>query len=318
MPDPYRGASLLAPDAYERARDFLRSAARPLERRAFEHAFEAGPAWSLFDALAAYQNPDGGFGHGLEPDAQTGASGALATSVALRRLAEADAGRDHPLVRRAVAYLERSLDPLARVWRIVPEATADAPHAPWWAAAGLEERFGGFALNPKADLVAQLYALGPAADEGWLDVLAEDVVRAVEARAPDGLEMHDLIGAARLVDAPHLSPALRRRLLDRLAPLAEASVGRTPEVWAAYGLEPLALAPRPDAALGAVLAEPLQTQLDHLIAAQADDGAWWPTWSWGTGSDDAAWAASRRAWAGVLTLDALRRLRAFGRLPGEG
>jgi len=316
MTDPDGGATLLAPEAYERARAFLRGGARPLELRAFEHAFEAAPAWPLFDAFVRYQNPDGGFGHGLEPDALTGASGALATSVALRCLVEAAAGRDHPLVRRAVAYLERSLDPLQRVWRIVPEATADAPHAPWWAAAGLEERFHGFALNPKADIVAQLYALGPAADEGWLDGLAEEVVREVEVRAPAGLELHDLIGAARLVDAPHLSPALRRRLLDRVAPLAEASVGRTPDAWAAYGLEPLALAPRPDAALGALLAEPLQAQLDHLIAAQADDGAWWPTWTWGRGSDDASWSASRRAWAGVLTLEALRRLRAFGRLAG--
>jgi hypothetical protein len=308
----------LSHDRYRCARDFLMERARPLERKAFEHAFERAPAWPVLDELARFQNPDGGFGHGLEPDALTGASGALATSVALRYLAEVEAGADHALVRRAVAYLEQTLEPATRAWRIVPEATADAPHAPWWAQEALEERFGGFAINPRADLLAQLYALGPAADEGWLDTLAEDVVRTAETRASTGLEMHDLIGLVRLLDAPHLSPALRRRLLDLAAPRAAADVGRTPDDWDAYGLGPLALAPRPDAALAGVLVEPLHAQLDHLIDTQAEDGAWWPNWSWGEGADPDAWASSRTAWAGMLTLDALRQLRAFGRLEGDG
>jgi hypothetical protein len=308
----------LTRDRFQLARAFMVERARPLERRAFAHAFDGAPAWPVLDAVARFQNPDGGFGHGLEPDALTGASGALATGVALRYLADVDAGPDHPLVRGAVGYLELTLDPATRAWRIVPEATSDAPHAPWWAREGLEERFGGFALNPRADILAQLYALGPAADEGWLDTLAEDVVRTAEVRASTGLGMHDLIGVVRLLDAPHLSPALRRRLLDLAVPLAEAGVGRTPEAWAEYGLKPVALAPRPDAALAGVLAEPLHAQLDHLIATQADDGAWWPQWSWGDDADPAAWASSRTAWAGMLTLDALRQLRAFGRIEADG
>ncbi len=304
----------LTPDRYLRARAFLHDRARPLERAAFEHDFEGGPAWPVFDALAAFQNPDGGFGHGLEPDARTGASGALATSVALHRMAEVRAPSDHPMVRAAVDYLKATIDPVTGTWRIVPEATADAPHAPWWSQDGLEERFQGFVLNPKADLVAQLYALCPSADEPWLDGLATDVLREVEARAAAGMEMHDLIGVAHLLDAPHVAPGVRSRLLTLAVPLAEAAVGRTAEAWSGYGLKPLALAPRPESALAAALDGPLQAQLDHLVATQAEDGAWWPVWSWGDGADADAWAASRVAWAGMLTLDALRQLRAFGRL----
>jgi hypothetical protein len=223
------------------------------------------------------------------------------------------------MVRAAVGYLKATLDPVARTWRIVPEATADAPHAPWWRQEDLEERFQGFVLNPKADLVAQLYALCPSADEPWLDGLAMDVVREVEARAA-GLEMHDLIGVAHLLDAPHVAPGVRGRLLTLAVPIAEAAVGRTAEAWSGYGLKPLALAPRPESALAAALDAPLRAQLDHLVATQADDGAWWPVWTWGEDADgDAevgagAWAGSRVAWAGMLTLDALRQLRAFGRL----
>lgn len=304
----------LPTDRFLSARAFLQEQARPLERATFAHGFEDGPAWPVVDALNRFVNPDGGFGHGLEPDALTGASGALATSVALHRLVEIGAAADHPLVGGAIAYLEATLDPATRTWRIVPEATGDAPHAPWWAAEGLEERFHGYVLNPKADLVAQLYALGPAADEAWLDLLAEDVVREVEARAAVGLEMHDLINVVQLLDAPHVSPGLRARLRGLVVPIAEASVGRSPEEWAGYGLKPLALAPHPAAALAGVLEEPVAAQLDHLIATQAHDGAWWPVWSWGEDADAEGWASSRVAWAGMLTLDALRQLRAYERL----
>ena len=309
----------LTTDRYLLARAFLQDRARPLERAAFEYEFEGGPAWPMFDALAAFQNPDGGFGHGLEPDARTGASGALATSVALHRMVEAGAPVDHPMVRAAVGYLKATIDPVARTWRIVPEAVIDAPHAPWWRPEGLEERFESFVLNPKANLVAQLYALCPSADEPWLDGLAMDVVREVEARAAAGLEMHDLIGVAHLLDAPHVAPSVRGRLLALALPIAQAAVGRNAEAWSGYGLKPLALAPKPESALAAALDAPLRAQLDHLVATQAEDGAWWPVWSWGDdpalAADQAdAWAVSRVAWAGMLTLDALRQLRAYGRL----
>lgn len=304
----------LTTDRYLRARAFLHDRARPLERAAFEHEFEGGPAWPVFDALDPFQNPDGGFGHGLEPDARTGASGALATSVALRVLADVRAPADHPTVRGAVAYLKATLDPNARTWRIVPEATAEAPHAPWWDAQGLAERFHGFRLNPKADLVARLYALCDASEEPWLDGLADDVVREVEARDAGDLGMHDLLAAARLLDAPHVPPGVRARLVRALTPVAVATVGRTPDDWAGYGLRPLALAPRPDAALAPALAGPVSSELDHLVATQADDGAWWPVWTWGAGAEADAWARARTEWAGMLTLDALRQLRAYGRL----
>jgi hypothetical protein len=56
----------------------------------------------------------------------------------------------------------------------------------------------------------------------------------------------------------------------------------------------------------------VHAELDFLIAEQAPDGAWWPTWSWDR--DDATWERQRETWASVLTLDALTRLHAYGRL----
>jgi hypothetical protein len=306
----------LSADAFERARTFLAAHARPVEVAAFDRAFAGGPAWRVIDALEPYQNPDGGFGHGLEPDALVGPSGALATSVALRRLAEIETPGDHPMVAAATSYLRTTLDPHDRVWRIVPQETEDAPHAPWWDAEGLEERFHGFRVNPKADILAHLIALR-ADTSGWVDALCEDVVRDLEAwrAAGEGVGMHDVIAAVSLLDAPDLAVPVRLRLHEVLVPLVDEHVARDPGAWNGYALRPLHVAPRPGSAFAARLADPIDANLDFLVREQGDDGAWWPTWEWGR--DHETWPRQRQAWAGVLTLEALSRLRAFDRIEGH-
>jgi hypothetical protein len=303
----------LRADAYHRAHTFLASHARPLEYAVFQRTFGEGPTWPVIDAIQSFQNPDGGFGHGLEPDALTPVSGALATSVALRRLAEVEAPGDHPVVRAAADYLRTSLVPHERVWRIVPPETEEAPHAPWWDADGLEERFHAFRVNPKADLLALLYTLRT--DEpDWLDALAEEVVRDLEAWAAAGetFGMHDVTASVSLLDAPDLPVPVRLRLHEVLVDVVDATVERDPGAWSGYTLRPLAVAPRPGSAFAGRLADAVERNLDHLIDEQGDEGAWWPTWSWGR--DDEVWERQRVAWAGILTLEALQRLRAFDRI----
>ena len=69
----------------KQAETFLRTQARPLEQALFATFLRAAPAeWALSE-LAAFQNSDGGFGHGLEPDVQMSSSSILATTVALQQ-----------------------------------------------------------------------------------------------------------------------------------------------------------------------------------------------------------------------------------------
>lgn len=51
-----------------KASDFMAMHARPLDRRRFELLTGGGDRDALLAALNAYRNPDGGYGHGLEPD----------------------------------------------------------------------------------------------------------------------------------------------------------------------------------------------------------------------------------------------------------
>ncbi|WP_433478897.1 hypothetical protein ACQPZP_18760 [Spirillospora sp. CA-142024] len=51
-----------------KASEFMAMYARPLDRRRFELLTGEGDREALLAALNAYRNPDGGYGHGLEPD----------------------------------------------------------------------------------------------------------------------------------------------------------------------------------------------------------------------------------------------------------
>lgn len=308
----YSGMAMLTSDAFARAARFLEEEARPLERALFRHAFEGAPAEPAVEALGRYQNGDGGYGRALEPDLRTPSSSALATSRALLTLAGLEVDRDHPQVRAAYDYLQRSMDSERWLWRIAPEDAGQHPHAPWWEPADLEERFGGFAVNPRAAVVAGLLSFDDAFEETWLGGVAEDTVRAVETRE---LEMHELLAALALLETPGLAVASRARVRAACEEAALRSVVRDRDAWWGYVLQPLSVAPRPDSPLHHLFADVVHANLDVVLEQQGEDGAWAPAWSWEAYPE--AWQRARREWQGILTLERLTTLRAYGRIEGR-
>jgi hypothetical protein len=303
----------LSQEAQQAARTFLFSFGRPLEQARFRHSFENGSLDDVYAALAAFQNRDGGFGHGLEPDLQTPHSSVLATTVALQTLRAVNAPGDHPLVAGAMGFLSASFDDQQMCWPIIPDSADNAPHAPWWSVdAALPDRFGGFLVNPRAEALGYFYAYP---DYAALIPLQEVTHTLLDhlTTLPDPLEIHDFLCCERLLATPGLPAPAFARLVSRLAQALAQTVAFFPEQWAGYGLPPLAAAPTPTSPLSGHLADALPANLDYLVASQGEDGAWSPTWTW-SGLFPATWPAAERAWKSILTFSALHQLAAFGRL----
>lgn len=296
----------LAAPAYRRARDFMLQHARPLERALFAHESEAGPRSAVLDALAAYQNPDGGFGHALEPDVRLPDSSAIATLTALDVLREVGADETVPALRRALDWVVATFDSALPGWRGVPEAVDLYPHAPWW---GHEHHRPGGSFDPflvpGARLLSHLQhwrALAPAK-------LVTDYGDAFRAHIEtfSGEIGGDGLFYASTVDDARVRTALR--------PLALANVSRDPAQWTSYVPKPLKLAPTPDAPLAETLGELVARNLDWEIEQQSSDGAWDPNWTW-FGTFPEVWEVARREWRGELTRKTLHSLRAYGRIEG--
>ncbi len=295
----------LPPDRFQAARAFIHAEARPLDVALWALAFEDGTGEAVIEALAPFQNPDGGFGHGLEPDLATPASSGLATSVGLRHLRQARVAADHPMLGAALGWLAVNI--ADGVWPIIDAHVDDGPHAPWWGYDGeLADRWLGFRFNPTAEILAALYGFADAAPVGLI-AAADARMRRTIAETNLITGAYDLRCAVILAETPTAPADLRAALLDLL--LRSVSGHDAKDVHAPA----LDLAQTPASPLAGVLADQIEPAAAALIAGQQDDGGWLPFWDWAF-VDEAAWATAKRAWRGTLTRQAVEALSAHGRV----
>jgi hypothetical protein len=306
---------MLSRAAFRKAANFMRQSARPLEKALFEYHFEGGGRTNVLAELVPYQNHDGGFGHGLEPDLQTPYSSVIATVTALGILRGIGADEDTPGLPAALAYLVEAYDVERERWPIAPPEVENAPRAPWWSYAELEENCRGFWANPRASVVAYLQQFQKIAPSPFIEIARQATVDAL-MRYPQRMEMHDLLCYIDLLETEGLPRENYESLVDKLRRALPQSVALDPNEWDEYSLRPIEVVRSPESPLAGVLDPALiDANLDYLIDRQEADGFWSPNWAWDFIDPD-AWAVAERGWRGILTLRNLKTLRDYGRIEG--
>lgn len=285
-------------ERYEAARAFIYREGRLLERRLFATVFEGAAPAGVVDALRGYQNDDGGFGHGLEPDKRCPASLPVDVEVAFQTLVAAGTV-DLPMVRRACDFLASVADP--RTPGAVPLAfpvTEAYPRADHWS-----EWTYTPGIFPTAGLAGLLYRMG--VEHPCRSRATAFCWSAIGAGMPeDAHALHEV-----LVFLEHVPD---RRRAKALVPAVEEQLPRASWYRASpddpsYGVTPLHLAPTPDSPWRHLFADELiEGHLARLRRDQQPDGGWPLTW-------DPPSAASTLEWRGIETLRALRALTAYGR-----
>ena len=296
--------------AFQRAKSFVVNQGRELDRRRLEFHFEGGSADAVLAALASYQNSDGGFGHGLEPDLRTPASSVIATTVAFQVLREIGAPARHVLVRRGIEYLVATYDESKQVWPIVPPEVDEAPHAPWWNYENNAVTFGQYLVNPRAEVVGYLHEFGDRVPAELLTTSTASVREHLDS-IPDKMGMHDILCCVRLAETEALPN--RDRLWEKLGRVAAQYVARKAEQLRGYSLKPLWLVSSPESPLAAGLEAEVEMNLDFEVEQQSEDGSWSPNFSWGDQYPE-TWPTARREWQARFTVDTLKALRDFGRI----
>jgi len=292
---------MTSPDI-QAAEQFLAANARVLERRRFERLFRGGDAGPVRDAVAAYRNPDGGFGHALEPDGRCPGSQSLAIDFALRVLLEAGAW-DTALADGACAWLAAHA-PAGGGAVFVDASIEDWPHAPWW----VPEAGNPASLICTGLLAGTLHAAAAqagGATHPWLSQATELVWSRIDTLTDVG--PYDMRALFWFLD--HVPDRDRARAaMGKIGPLIfeRDLVALDPETPGEVHF-PLDFAPEPGSlARGLFRPQVIEAGLDHLAAAQQSDGGW--TFNW------MAWSpAAEREWRGHMTVQALHLLRAHGR-----
>ena len=282
------------PIDFDSAEQFVLANARLLERHRLSVLLHDAPVAPVLETLRCYRNPDGGFGHALEPDVRSPESEPAAALAALEVLAEVEA-LDDPMAAGAAAWIATVADPDGAVPFVMPTAAA-SPHAPWmvpspggshltFAIAGAlwEGASGGPWLAratewcwAKLDQPAELSAYWVKFSLGFLD------------HVPDGDR------ATTAVERLH-----SRLDEDGSIPVPGGTENER--------LTPLSLSPRPGRRSRALFTpEQIEADLDELARGQREDGGW--TFDW------LAWSPGQTVeWRGAMTVRAVATLLAHGR-----
>jgi hypothetical protein len=291
-------------DRLSAARGFLAGHARLLDRRRYELFFEDANAELVLAALRAYRNPDGGYGHGLEPDLRAAESQPAAAWHAFEVFADVA-----PVVAPGAVELCDWLDAIALPDGGLPFALPiEDPSgcAPFWAQADPQ----AFSLQITALVAAYAHRVAahdPAvAGHPWLTRATSRCLAAVDAleTAP---EAYVLAFAVKLLDAVHgrneAAPGLLARLGEYVPRDGRLGVtGGLPD----EALGPLDIAPEPDRPARALLDEAaVAADLERLAEEQEDDGGW-------TVDFESYSPVAALEWRGYATVRALSILRSNG------
>lgn len=272
--------------------------ARLLERHRLGVFLHRAPVDPVLAALRAYRNRDGGFGHALEPDLRAPQSEPTATLQALEVLIEVGATGDSMLA-DAKAWLATIADREGALPSVMPTAAA-YPHAPWMVPSA-----GALLTFAIAAALWRAGSSGPwlqrATDWCWANLEGDDDVSAYRVKfALDFLDS---------VPEQERAIAAIERLRAKVGPDGSLPVRGGTEN---ERLTPLVLSERPGARSRVLFSETqIEADLDALERGQRDDGGWtfdWLGWSPGQAVE----------WRGLVTLQALSKLHAHGRIDLAG
>jgi hypothetical protein len=287
-------------DTIARAQEFVWANARLLERQLFAYLFAGGDKEPVLAALRAYQNADGGFGNGLEPDKRDPHSQPVDCEHALHILNEID-GFDDPMVARLCDFLPTITTTDGGLPFALPTVN-DYPRAPWWSA----DADPPASLNPTAAIAGLLLKHG--VRHPWVTQATDYCWGAISES--ETTEFHTLMPVITFLE--HAKDRVRaERELERLAArLREPGVIATDLDTAGYVQKPLDWAPRADSWARRLFPDDLLAlHLKALAARQQADGGWPIAW-------DPISEGVRLEWRGWVTIQALRTLQSYGALGG--
>jgi len=283
-----------------RAEEFIWSNARLLERRLFAHQFKGAAAEPVRTALRAYQNEDGGFGNALEPDKRCPDSQPIDQELALHVLD--DVGIDAAAVGRMCDFLVTISTSEGGVPFVLPTVRS-APRAPWWNT----EDDPPASLNPTASIAGLLHKHG--FQHAWLDRATEYCWATIGASQLD--EPHLIQAIITFLEHAPDQPRARREFERVATSLFEHELVAIDPDTAGYVKMPLDYAPTPQSWCRRLFSdEVIAEHLAALATRQQPDGGWpiaWPPIS----------PTCELEFRGIVTLAALRTLRAYGQLSGE-
>ena len=289
---------------FSRAKDFILTNARMIERRLFEFHFVNGNKEGVYHAVYAYRNSDGGFGYGMEPDTASPESQPLFSIMAIETLDEVGYLNKEIILNDFIPYFENvTTDKGGIPWMLRPQSEYPcADHfktVKEWAA-----------LSTTAPLLGILEKYN--IDIPWMQKAEMFVWQEIE-RIQDKHVFCHLCVPRRLqfLEYTKSRDKAKKAIADLKKWILTEGVlcnDKSDKGWGLYGKpHSLCYVPSPESELRPIFSEKsLNADLDELINRQKEDGRW-DTW-YGLSE------GMKLEWAGIQTLWTLKVLKNYDRI----
>ena len=136
--------------------DWMQVNARPYDKAKWDYLFNGGTKDNIILEMLKYQNEDGGFGNGFEPDIILPLSAGIPSAEAIFQAYEYDLDLKADWFVRLLSYFENSVQSIPKFWEDAPKELMDYPRAPWWN----YEVSTKFSPNPCAVIASALIRYG--------------------------------------------------------------------------------------------------------------------------------------------------------------
>lgn len=306
-------------EQFNRTREFLLRHCRDLEIDRFDYVFGNGSKDKVLKSLKEFQNEDGGFGHGIEPDFWLPKSSPMASWAAAQVLIEIGADKEEPIVQKLISYLIDTYNEESGQWTSVLPENNDYPHAPWWHwEEGVQDNWS---FNPSVELAATLIHWSESTSSGskigW-DSVGKAVTHLMNQTEMDKHEINNFQQCIKLLK-PHLStfeshiPFSFEQVEEKVIDLALECINQDVTQWdTGYESLPLDFVQSPSDTLCSKLGSLIDQNFMFYVNQLSEGGTWDISWEWGNYPKEFEMASIY--WKGILAVERYKRFDSFGYL----
>ena len=298
---------------FEKARGFIYRNARPLDLAMFQYLFENGSRENVIAALSAYQNPDGGFGWGIEADnfnPNSQPMGVWKATEYICRIGGIES--EHPVIQGILRYLSSGdgFDQARNQWNNTVLTSNSYPCAIWWK---YPESGSAFSYNPTAALAGFLirYAKKQSALYEKGIRIAKEAAEWFIQDAP--LERHIagcFISLYEYCTDAGVMPFDGNALMEKLKEIVDRSICRDVSRWGEYIPRPSAfVTSRGSRFYHEGLEELCRAECEYIKSTQLPDGSFPVPWTWG--NDYKEWYVAENWCKAIITIENMLFLREF-------
>lgn len=282
--------------------------ARPLEVARFKYLFEGDSREHYYAELKKYQNGDGGFGHGLEPDSNNPNSSPIQTWMAFEYIEELHLTKEDSLVQDTISYLVNTSCFDKGFWFTTIPSNDDFPHAPWWSYSE-EGRIWGY--NPTAAIAGYIFKY--AVNESDVLLSRKIIQKAIDHFLSDRIEeMHQVRCFIQMSESIKDAKGFKgqKEFRKKLTQIMFDTIEKNEFQWfQSYCVRPSQYISKKDMIGYPELKDWIHKEASLFESNRGSGGVWTISWDWNQYPED--FQKAKIAWQGIIAINALKLMFQF-------